>query len=106
MHRRSRTSWAQRIRNDAGGNRFTRGADVDRESIEAAMKKSGCGLYRYDLLPDRIIVYLWPSAAGSTFQFKFKARYGLEAKNAASVLYDYYNPEAQILIAPTRFEIK
>lgn len=82
------------------------GADVDRASLESAMKTSGWELNQYDVLPDRIVVYLWPRAGGTTFSFKFKLRYGLRAQSAPSVLYDYYNPEARVVVAPTRFIAK
>src|SRR5256886_3547080 len=49
---------------------------------------------RYELLPDRLIAYLWPYHGEISFQFKFKSRYGINAKTAPSALYDYYNPEA------------
>ena len=36
------------------------GADVDRASLDRAMEESGWTLNRYDVLPDRLVVYLWP----------------------------------------------
>ena len=42
---------------------------------------------------------------GTRFDFKFRARFGLEAKSAPSSLYDYYNPEARAVIAPAKFLI-
>ncbi len=82
------------------------GAEVDRASLEEAMQESGWSLSRYDILPDRLIVYVWPQTGGTRFEFKFRARYGLMAKTAPSVLYDYYNPEARTVIAPTRFTVR
>jgi hypothetical protein len=82
------------------------GADVDRASLESAMKTSGWELNQYDVLPDRVVVYLWPRAGGTSFSFKFKLRYGLRAQSAPSALYDYYNPEARVVVAPTRFIAK
>jgi uncharacterized protein YfaS (alpha-2-macroglobulin family) len=82
------------------------GAEVDRASLEEAMNKSGWSLSRYDILPDKLIVYLWPQTGGTRFEFKFRARYGLTAQTAPSVLYDYYNPEARTVIAPTRFAVR
>jgi hypothetical protein len=82
------------------------GADVDRASLERAMKDSGWSLSQYDVLPDRLIVYLWPQAGGSNFTFKFRTRFGLAAETAPSLLYDYYNPEARVVVAPTKFVIK
>jgi hypothetical protein len=82
------------------------GADVDRASLDQAMKGSGWSINRYDILPDRVIVYLWPRAGGTEFDFKFKPRFGLKAQTAASTVYDYYNPEARAVVAPTRFVVK
>lgn len=81
------------------------GADVSRESLEEALK-SDWSLSRYDILPDRIIVYMWSKAGGTSFNFKFRPRYGIKAQTPASVVYDYYNPEAQALVAPLRFEVR
>jgi hypothetical protein len=82
------------------------GADVDRASLEQAMRSSGWSLSRYDVLPDRVIVYLWPRLNGTRFEFKFRPRFGLAAQSAPSLLYDYYNPEARTVVAPTKFVIK
>jgi hypothetical protein len=82
------------------------GADVDRASLELAMKDTGWSLSRYDILPDRLIVYLWPRGGGTRFSFKFRTRFGLAAQTAPSLLYDYYNPEARTVLAPTKFVIK
>jgi hypothetical protein len=82
------------------------GADVDRASIERAMKEAGSGLSRYDILPDRLVFYLWPHAGGTRFDFKFRPRYGINALTAPSQIYDYYNPEARAVVAPTRFVIR
>ncbi|MBV9960051.1 MAG: carboxypeptidase regulatory-like domain-containing protein, partial [Acidobacteria bacterium] len=84
------------------------GADVDRASLEKAMNESGWSLSRYDVLPDRLVVYLWPRMSGvmTSFEFKFRTRFGLTAQTASSVLYDYYNPEARTVLAPTRFTVR
>jgi hypothetical protein len=81
------------------------GADVDRASLERAMKESGWELGRYDVLPDRLVVYLWPRAGGTRFRFSFRPRFGLSARSAPSQIYDYYNPEARALLAPTDFVV-
>lgn len=82
------------------------GADVDPESLERAARESEGSLNHYDVLPDRVIVYLWPRAGGLKFSFKFKPRYGVKAQAAPSALYDYYNPEARVSIAPSRIVVK
>ncbi|MGH9753885.1 MAG: MG2 domain-containing protein [Blastocatellia bacterium] len=82
------------------------GADVDRESLELAARESGWSLNHYDVLPDRVVAYLWPRAGGLKFSFKFKPRYGIKAQTAPSALYDYYNPEARVALAPSRVVVK
>lgn len=77
------------------------GADVDRAGLEKA--KSEGRVSRYDILPDRVIVYSWASAE---FNFKFKPRFGLNAQTAPSLVYDYYNEEAKATLAPQKFEVK
>src|SRR6185369_723174 len=81
------------------------GADVDRESLEKAIE-SDWSISHYEVLPDRIIVYMWAKAGGSSFNFKFRPRYAINAQTPASVVYDYYNPEAQGLVTPLRFTVK
>jgi A-macroglobulin TED domain/Alpha-2-macroglobulin family/Carboxypeptidase regulatory-like domain/MG2 domain/A-macroglobulin receptor binding domain/Macroglobulin domain MG3/Alpha-2-macroglobulin bait region domain len=82
------------------------GAEVDRSSLEMAMKNSGWTFTQYDVLPDRVVVYLWPRAGGVKFDFQFRPRFGLNAKTAPSVIYDYYNPEARAVAAPLTFRVK
>jgi hypothetical protein len=81
------------------------GGEVDRSSLEQAMK-SGWELNHYDILPDRVIVYLWPRAGGTKFSFTFKPRFGLRALSTPSILYDYYNPEAQAVVEPSQFIVQ
>ncbi|HET6975787.1 MAG TPA: MG2 domain-containing protein [Pyrinomonadaceae bacterium] len=82
------------------------GAEVDRSSLESAMKGSEWIIDQYDVLPDRVMFYLWPQAGGAKFDFKFRPRFGLKAQSAASVVYDYYNPEARTVVPPATFKIK
>ncbi|MDX6385796.1 MAG: hypothetical protein QOK48_3369 [Blastocatellia bacterium] len=82
------------------------GADVDRASLDTAMKGSDWSISQYDILPDRVVVYLWPRAGGTKFDFKFRPRFGLRAQTAASLVYDYYNPEARAIVAPVKFVVK
>jgi A-macroglobulin TED domain/A-macroglobulin receptor binding domain len=81
------------------------GADVSRESLQAAMD-ADWSLSRYDILPDRIVLYMWSKAGGTKFNFKFKPRYGINAQTPASTVYDYYNEEAKATLAPLKFEVK
>lgn len=80
------------------------GADVDRASLEKA--KADGDFSSFDILPDKIIVYLWTGSAQTNFQFKFKSRFGINAQNAPSVVYDYYNAEANVTVAPVKFLVK
>ena len=80
------------------------GADVDRASLDRAVKEAGVD--QYDVLPDRLVVYLWPEAGGTRFQFKLRMRFGLAAHTGPSVVYDYYNPEARAVVAPTKFIVR
>jgi uncharacterized protein YfaS (alpha-2-macroglobulin family) len=82
------------------------GAEVSRESLEKAVKEAGWGVNQYDVLPDRVILYLWPRAGGTRVEFKFKPRFGVKALSAASILYDYYNPEARAVVAPMKFVVR
>jgi hypothetical protein len=82
------------------------GAEVDRASLELAMKASDWDINQYDVLPDRLIVYLWPHAGGTKFSFTFKPRFGLKALTAPSILYDYYNPEVHAVVEPTQFVVQ
>jgi uncharacterized protein YfaS (alpha-2-macroglobulin family) len=82
------------------------GADVDRASLEEAVKSGTWDLYRYDVLPDRLVAYIWPRAGGTRFDFKFHLRYGINAQTPPSILYDYYNPDAQATVKPVRFRAR
>ncbi|HRJ89995.1 MAG TPA: MG2 domain-containing protein [Pyrinomonadaceae bacterium] len=81
------------------------GADVSRESLAAAMEND-TSISRYDILPDRIVLYMWSKPGGTKFSFKFRPRYGIDAKTPASSVYDYYNPEAQATVSPLRFTVR
>jgi hypothetical protein len=82
------------------------GAEVDRASLESAMKTSDWAFSQYDILPDRVVVYLWPRAGGVSFNIKFRPRFALTAKTAPAVVYDYYNPEARAIVAPATFVVR
>jgi uncharacterized protein YfaS (alpha-2-macroglobulin family) len=82
------------------------GAEVDRATLETAMKDSGWSISQYDVLPDRVIFYLWSRAGGVDFEFKFRPRFALNAKSAPSVVYDYYNPEARAVVIPATFIVR
>jgi A-macroglobulin TED domain/Alpha-2-macroglobulin family/MG2 domain/Carboxypeptidase regulatory-like domain/A-macroglobulin receptor binding domain len=81
------------------------GVDVDRASLDAALESEGYGSGRYDILPDRIVFYVWPKAGGTEFSFSFRPRFRMEANATPSLLYDYYNPEARSVVMPVKFTI-
>ncbi len=82
------------------------GAEVDRASLDRAVQDSQWDVSHYDVLPDRVVLYLWPRAGGVQFSFAFRGRYAVRAKAAASILYDYYNPEATTTLAPPLFVVR
>jgi A-macroglobulin TED domain/Alpha-2-macroglobulin family/MG2 domain/Carboxypeptidase regulatory-like domain/A-macroglobulin receptor binding domain/Macroglobulin domain MG3/Alpha-2-macroglobulin bait region domain len=79
------------------------GAEVDRSSLENA--KISPGVSGYEVQPDKVVFYLWPTAGGTSFAFDFRMRYRIKAMTAASILYDYYNPDANATVAPVRFTV-
>jgi A-macroglobulin receptor binding domain len=79
------------------------GVEVDRESLEEAKQN---GVDGYEVQPDRVVFYLWPSAGGSKFQFVFRPRFGINAMSSPSILYDYYNPDANAAVLPVRFSVQ
>ena len=81
------------------------GAEISRESLEKAIETEG-SISRYDILPDRIVIYMWSRAGGTKFNFKFRPRYGINAQTPSSIVYDYYNPEAQATVGPLKFSVK
>jgi len=78
---------------------------VDRGSLESAAK-SDASLGSYDVLPDRVVVYLWSWRDKQSFSFKFRPRFAMKAQSAPSVLYDYYNPEARVVLQPALFVVR
>lgn len=82
------------------------GAEVDRASLDEAIASSNWSVQSYEVQPDRVVFYLWPSAGGTTFSFTLKPRYGMNAQSAESILYDYYNPLARASVQPIRFNVQ
>ena len=80
------------------------GADVDQASLGKLL--DNWTIERYELQPDRVVFYLWSSAAeGEKFSFRFTPRYAIRAKAAPSKLIDYYNPELSAVLAPQSFMV-
>jgi hypothetical protein len=80
------------------------GADVDRASLATLLDH--WTISRYELHPDRILFYLWSwRAEGSKFTFRLRPRYGVHAKAAPATLFDYYNPDLKVVLAPQTFTV-
>lgn len=82
------------------------GVDVDRSSLETAVARSDWSLFRYDVLPDRVVLYLWPKAGGTNLSFSLRPRYGMRAHTGPSLLYDYYNPNAPVGLRAIDFDVR
>jgi hypothetical protein len=91
------------------------GAEADRASLEATL--GFFGVHQYEVLPDRILFYLWPDEwrlerqrpvepKEVSFEFNLSVRMPMTAKSGVSVLYDYYNPEARTEVPPFRWIVK
>jgi hypothetical protein len=81
------------------------GVDVDREGLQKQMSGNGWDLSSFDVLPDRIVAYVWPRAGGTKFSLSFTPRMAVEAQAAPHTLFDYYNPDASVTVAPDRFTV-
>ncbi len=81
------------------------GVDVDRQSLQDAKDRLNYALGHYEVLPDRIVFYLWPRAEGLSFGFKFRPRMTMIAKCTRSVVYDYYNPDLRDEVQPQLFTV-
>jgi A-macroglobulin complement component/A-macroglobulin receptor len=79
------------------------GVDVDREGLQKQMSENGWDLSSFDVLPDRVVAYLWPRAGGTRFSLSFTPRMAVDAQSAPHTLFDYYNPDASVTVAPVRF---
>jgi hypothetical protein len=76
------------------------GAEVDRGTLDDAEVDS------YEVAPDHVTFYVWPNANDSKFSFTFRPRYGERALTAPSTLYDYYNPDARVVLPPVTMVVK
>lgn len=81
------------------------GADIDRAELDKAMK-SNKGISRYDVLPDRLVLYLESDIVEYRVSFSFCPRYALRAYSAPSMRYFYYNPDYQVVLPPQKFNIR
>jgi hypothetical protein len=79
---------------------------VDRASLEAVLHDRSSGINQYEVVPDRVVFYLWPKAGGASFEFLLSPRTAMRAKSEPSVLYDYYNPEARTVVPPFLWNVR
>lgn len=79
------------------------GAEVDRGVLEDLIDDPNNGVDSYEVEPDHVTFYVWPRAADVKFHFMFRPRYSMKARTAQSVLYDYYNPDARVVLPPEHF---
>jgi hypothetical protein len=76
------------------------GAVVDRPALERQLGD------RFEIRPDRVVLYLMPLAGGTEIEIPFTPRFSGEFVSTASLLYDYYNPLARVVSEPVRFTIE
>jgi hypothetical protein len=81
------------------------GSEVDRNSLEELVDDWKLGINHYEILPDRVVFYLWPAAGGVKFKFAFAPRIAMRAQSRSGVLYDYYNPAERVEVRPARFTV-
>jgi hypothetical protein len=81
------------------------GAEVDRGVLEDIVGDGKNGVDSYEVAPDHVTFYVWPRAADVKFRFLFRPRYAMKARAAQSVLYDFYNPDERMVLAPERFSV-
>jgi hypothetical protein len=79
------------------------GAEVDRAALERALEQGG-PLQRYEVLPDRVVAYLWSwKREAVEFDLRFRPRLAVRGKTAPSSVADYYDPDASAVLAPRPF---
>ncbi len=81
------------------------GVDVERASLERVFPDYSEGLFRYEILPDHLLVTMWNQEGGSQFEFTFRPQLEIRAQSAPSILWDYYNPETRVDVPPVRFVV-
>jgi hypothetical protein len=82
------------------------GAEVDRGMLEEIIGNWQNGVDSYEVAPDQVTFYVWPRATDVKFRFLFRPRFSMKARAAQSVLYDFYNPDSNVVLAPETFVIR
>jgi len=73
--------------------------------LEEIVGDAKSGVDSYEVAPDHVTFYVWPRAADVKFRFLFRPRFPMKARAAQSALYDYYNPDARVVLAPGSFVV-
>jgi hypothetical protein len=81
------------------------GAEVDRGVLEDIVGDAKSGVDSYEVAPDHVTFYVWPRAADVKFRFLFRPRFEMKARASQSALYDYYNPDERVVLAPGSFAV-
>jgi len=82
------------------------GAEVDRGTLANIVDDSNSGVDSFEVAPDRVTFYIWPRGANARFHFVFRPPFAMTARSAQSVLYDYYNPDERVVLAPKTFTVE
>jgi len=82
------------------------GAEVDRGSLTGLVEDRKAGVDAFEVAPDRVTFYLRAGPVDWKFGFRFRPRYRMRARTAASRVYDYYNPEARAVSGPVMMRVE
>lgn len=77
------------------------GAEVDRGTLTELLDRPDTGVDSFEVAPGRVTLYLWPRANDAKFSFIFRPRFPMRVRTEPSALYDYYNPDARVVVPPT-----
>ena len=80
------------------------GAEVDQVALRRAVEDRS--IQHFEVWPGRLVLYVWPQAEGLTLRIPWRPRLALRAKGRPSRLYDYYNPDANVVLPPLAFEVR
>ena len=81
------------------------GADVDRRVLDEVII-SQAGRFRTTMFSPTALCFTFGPSRRHQPHFHVSSRYGLKARTAPSILYDYYNPEALVALPPADFNVK
>lgn len=80
------------------------GVQVDTAVLDKQLRIGS--FHRYEIQPDRIVLYLWSSGQTPTaMNYAFRPRFAMSAQSSPSTVYSYYNPDARAVAPPYRLEV-